>query len=357
MKALPRTLSIIIAISSLLTLCGCSFIIQPVYVPNRSVDQWNIVDPNDYHIQSVKHENGSNYYKWNLKPEFDEENQTVPYWSRKSYLNPATVKGQLNGKTYPVVFDTGNSISVFIEDIQINRHDLGVIFFHENNKQNSDGLAIANSLKAGPLEFENFPCSFKSHHPEYRLFGLLPIHRLQMIVMPLGIMSELSYIQYDQINKELVVSPESIFVPEDKSEWISFPFEINDRRILLKTEIEGLQVVLFLDTGADYGLELNQTIVEELFEKRPDFKKARKQKTILHTYYEGIEEKVEKFNATNLHIADYNFDNVNICYGKNSDSKKHFPYKGTDGTIGIELFQKTVMVLDFENRLMWVKKR
>lgn len=356
MRKTSRTI-IAVTILSLLTLTGCSILIQPALVPNKHVDQWCVIDPNDYDIQTTKQENGAISYYWNIKVDFDDQKQSIPYWRWQSWLlNSATVRGQLNGRTYPVIFDTGNNLGVLIEDIQINRHDLQVFFFNSENKHDSGGLAIVKSLKVGPLEFENYPCSFLNCHAEHRLLGLVPIHRFQWIVMPTDIISCFSYLEYNQIDKELYISPEQPFTPDAVSEWISYPFEINKKRLLLKIAIEGYQAILFLDTGADYALELNQTIVERLCEKCPDFQKARQHKTYLYTPYAGGKTKAKKLTIKNLQFADSCLRKIEIIYKTESSPKTPFPHGDTDGTIGLGLFKKTIMVLDFKNNLMWVKK-
>ena len=272
------------------------------------------------------------------------------------FLNPAVVRGRLNGKTYPVIFDTGNSLGIFIEDTQINKHHLGVLFFNEKNKNASDGFAIADSLQIGPFEFNNYPCNFISRHAEFRLFGLLPISRFRWIVMPLDLMSKFDYIEYDQIDKELRISREHPFTVDDASEWITFPFEINQKRILIKTSIEGIPATLFLDTGSDSTLELYSTFIQPLFEKRADFQKAWKRSGFTYYPYASGKTKIKRFTAKNLRMADHSIRKVAILYPKEPDLQNKFPAEGTDGTIGLNLFKKTVMVLDFKNSLMWVKK-
>lgn len=343
-------------IPCLAALSGCSVLIRPALVPNRHVERWDVIDPNEYDIQVTETEDGSKSYHWNRSVNFDDHKQTLPYWGRKSYLNPAVVRGQLNGTTYAVIFDTGNNLGVLIEDIQINRHDLGVFFFNSENKSASDGLAIAASLSIGPLAVENYPCSFLKYRAEHRLFGILPIHRFQWIVMPLQVISNFRYIEFNQISKELHISPERPFVPPDASDWIAYPFEINKNRILIKTSIEGIETVLFLDTGASGELELNQSLVEQLYDKRPDFRTARKKNMKVYAPYAGGEQNAKLFTAKNLRFADSCLTEVELIYKTASSQETRFPYVDINGTIGLGLFGHTVMVLDFEKNLMWVKK-
>jgi hypothetical protein len=340
----------------LAALSGCSVLIRPALVPNRHVERWDVIDPNDYDIRVTETEDGSKTYHWNRSVTVDDQMQPIPYWDRKNYLNPAVVRGQLNGTTYVVIFDTGNNLGVLIEDIQINRHDLGVFFFNSENKNASDGLAIAASLTVGPLTFENYPCSFLKYRAEHRLLGILPIHRFQWVIMPLQVISSFRYVEYNQLSKELTISLEDPFVPQDASEWLQYPFEIDKNRILITTFIEDIQAVLFLDTGASGELELSQTLVEQLYEKRPDLRTARKKNVSVYTPYADGVIKGKRFTAKNLRFAESCLTDVELIYKTAYSRKTHFPYDDTNGTIGLGLFGQTAMVLDFETNRMWVKK-
>jgi hypothetical protein len=91
-------------------------------------------------------------------------------------------------------------------------------------------------------------------------------------------MSSFSWIRYDPVQKELSVSNQP-FTPEDKSQWITFPFEITEKQIRVPVAIEGIHTRLFLDTGGGGQLSLDRETISGLFEKRPDLQKIRKKKT------------------------------------------------------------------------------
>lgn len=354
---MKTAVSRILIIAAAICFSGCSILFQPALVANKHVDRWPVIDPNDYNIHVTKQADGSKEYGFTFEAGFDDEKQILPYWRGiSSFPNPAVVRGELNGKAYDVIFDTGNNLGVFIEDVQINEHHLGVLFFNEENNAAGGGLAIVDSLKAGPLTFENYPCNFLSQHAEFRLLGILPVYRYRWIAMPIQLISKFSYIEYNQIDRELCISREAPFAVEDTSAWITVPFEIDERRILVRSSIEGIPMTLFLDTGSDSELELAGAAVEPLFEKRTDFAKARKRTGATYAPYAGGMAKVRKFTAKNLRWADHDVRNVEIFYRKKFSPQDQFPSEGTDGTIGLGLFRKTVMVLDFQNNLMWVKK-
>ena len=352
MKTSSKVLTITICLCLLIP-AGCA----PVLVPNQNTARWQTFDPNDYGITVVTGEDGSKRYHWSLDAEFDESNNSIPYWGTETaFLGVPTVQGQLNGKNYPVVFDTGNSMGLMIEDIHINRHHLPVWFMDSEDKKNSSGFAIAESLTVGPLQLNDYPCSFLKHRTEFRLLGALPVGRFRWVVMPMDMIGQFSYLRYDQIQKELSFSKNRIFLPADRSEWITFPLQIETKRILLKTSIEDIEVTLFLDTGAGYQLKLDAAIIEQLYEQRPDLKKEWVQNTQLYSPYAGGLSKARKFTAANLKLGNSILKKAELFYKETPDPNKSYPYKGTNGTIGIGLFDKTAMVLDFKRNLMWVKK-
>lgn len=324
-------------------LTGCGSWVQPVLVPNKDVDRWVTFDPNDYDIQFT-----GKKYQWQRTADFKEDNQPIPYWKSKKSLNPATVRGELNGTTYPFIFDTGNNLGLMIEDSQINRHRLPVYFFDESDRQSSAGLAMVETLRTGPLTFKKIPCNFLRHHAEHRLFGVMPIHRYEWVVFPLSVIRSFRYVEFNQLTQALTLSAEQSFEPFDADEWIALPFEISQERILLKIPVETIDATLFLDTGAYFGLNLRGPVFETLAERRPDFQRARKKRVVNYYPYAGGEIKANIFNIKNFHLADYCLAHIELNHSEETASPDERLGKEADGIIGMGLFKNTVMVLDFE---------
>jgi hypothetical protein len=320
-------------------------------VPNKDVDRWVTFDPNDHDIQFT-----GKKYQWQRTADFKEDNQPIPYWTSKKSLNPATVRGQLNGTTYPFIFDTGNNSGLMIEDSQINRHRLPVYFFDATAKESSGGLAIVETLETGPLTFKNIPCNFLKHHAEHRLFGILPVHRYEWVVFPLSVIRSFRYVEFNQLTHALTLSPEESFEPVNAADWIALPFEISEEQILLKIPVETIDATLFLDTGAYFGLNLRGPVFETLAEQRPDFKRVRKKRVVNYFPYAGGEIKAKIFTVKNFHLADYCLDHIELNHSEDTAPLSQRPGGEADGIIGMGLFKNTVMVLDFETNQMWVKK-
>ncbi|MBW8036403.1 MAG: hypothetical protein FVQ79_12440 [Planctomycetes bacterium] len=340
---------IIITTLSLLPLSGCGMV-ELAQLPHEKVENWRTFDPNDYDIEIIRKDDGSTSYNWTRNTDFNEKDNVLPYWKHSGALfKNNVIEGQLNGKAYPVIFDTGCNPMIVISERLVTESDLPVFFFKPDNKQSSFALVIADSLKIGSLELTDYPCGLWSHKAEFRIFGL-PIHKPELILIPLNMMRQFNYFKFDNLNKEVAFSKASSFAAADKSEWLSLPFRIEGLYLLLDVSIEGMETTLRLDTGAQYQLKLDESIVQELFKKRPDFAKAWKKNTYLYRPYAGGKITGKKFTAKSIHFSNQKLDRVELIYADiNQD-------KGYQGIIGYELFEKTVMVLDFKKNLMWVKK-
>lgn len=350
MKVSKIILTISVAVI-LLAFSGCGML-DMAQVPHKDVENWRTFDPNDYDIKIVRKENGTISYEWSLGAHLGEEVNILPYWKHsKAFLNDNYVEGQLNGNTYPVIFDTGCNPVLVISEQLVTENDLPVFFVMPEDKNNSSALAIADSLKIGSFELKEYPCVLWRSRAEFRLFGV-PIHKPEMILVSLNIMRQFSYFKFDGIQDELSFSKQSSFEPEIAAEWLSLPFRFEGLHLLLDISIEGIETTLMLDTGAGYQLELSESFVQELLKKRHDFKKTWKKTTHYYGPYADGKVKQKKFTAKQLQFANQTLNRVEIVYGDHPFQQG----KPFEGTIGSELFENTIMVLDFENNMMWIKK-
>lgn len=334
-------------------LAGCREMVNVSRAPNKHVETWQEFDPNDYDIH-IERNDETIIYGW--KRDYicrdcpEKFTLVLPYLKKHWFWNKVpAVCGQLNGTSYPVFLDTGNPLGVLITDIHINKHSLPVYFFDPDDKSTSYGLAIAD-LTLGKVQFEKYPCYFFYYHTNLSFPGFSSDWLAATINFPLDFMSSFSWIQFDQVQKELTLSTET-FAPGNESQWITFPFEITEKQIRVFVDIEGIHTQLFLDTGGGGQLSLDRQTIAQVFEKRPDFQKIRKKKTASLLIHGKVNELA--FTAKAIQFGDGILDNVIISYDQGTADPDTFPYKGS---IGIDLFKKTVVVLDFEKKQIWVKK-
>lgn len=348
MKKMTKTLIITFSLY-LLTLAGCGMV-DLAQLPHTDAENWRTFDPNDYGIRRIDKSGGTISYTWDHDAEFGETECVLPYWQPAGrMIDMQSVKGRLNGKAYPVIFDTGCNPVIILSKKIVSENDLPVYSLNPDDIQNSTALVIADSLEIGSFKLTDYPCVLWRHRAEFRFLGL-PIHKPELIAIPLDMMSRFNYFKFDNLNKELSFSKVFAFLPDDASGWISIPFRIEGLFLLLEVPIENRNTTLRLDTGAGYELQLDESVVKELFNVRPDFQKARKRTTYLYGPYEDGKTAEKTFTAKNLHFGDRTMNRVRLIYSERIDDE------GYEGTIGYEFFDDTVMVLDFEKRLLWIKK-
>ena len=341
----------VLATFAALLFSGCGFFFEPVLVPNKNMQKAVVFDPNDYeHITITPDQNGEPNLRHNTSG-LCENLVSVPFcYSEYTFLGWPSVKGQINGKSYPFIFDTGCNPYIIIEDRHVHENQMPVYFFEPDNKNSSFGYAIANQLSVGSLEYEDFPCFFWKHHAQINFLGL-PLTRTRDVMMPLRLMKKFKYFAFDRVDNQLRFSPLNSFETNNQSEWITFPFHIQSGKLLLTISIEGVKVTWFLDTGSTCQLKLDGPVLQQLYAKRPDLKATHKTNSESFLPYSGGKKQGQQFTAKNLDFGDGFLKTVNIRYEADSENNELY-----QGTIGFGLFEKTVMVLDFEKSIMWVKK-
>jgi hypothetical protein len=346
-------LILLVLISILVCMTGCDAY-SILHTPHRNAEEWTTFDPNVYDIQVKKQPDGSKSYGWNLTLVY-EDTVVVPFWKSKSVLGVPVVGGQINGTTYPVIFDTGCSPHIFISDVHINRHQLPVLFFEPEHKADSPGLAIVDHLNIGDLQLNRYPCGFMGYYTDLRFWGF-PVGLSETILMPLDLMMSFRYFEYDQIRNELSFSNTHSAPAMQESEWFTFPFEIThpaSTELIVILPIEGIPTRLYLDTGGALQLKLDRDLLERLFEKRPDLRDSPKGKATLILPHHNLQEKSLAIRAKGVRFGNATLKEVSILSPEPSDASKPLDYQGV---IGIDLFKNTILVLDFEKGVLRVKK-
>ena len=349
MKRMRKT-QIIVFLLCLSVFSGCGGIFVPEQVTNRDLNRWAVSDPNTLGLQITPTPEGGVRYNYQATFSGVPEN-VIDFWGWEYiFLEVPVVRGQINGRAYPVVFDTGNSINAaVIEDIHIRENDLPVFLFNHCDCDNT-GMALVRDFKIGPLHAKNYPCYFMKHHTKIKFLGV-PVGRSRHVNIPLMLMEEFNFFEFDQIAKQIRFTSQRSFKPDDPSKWLTFPFVIKDNRILLTASLENIETTWFLDTGDGGQLEMGETLMAHLLEKKPELKKTRKRNAWSYApYIEGMRNG-KAVNIDNLLFGGHAIGKTRVNY--DMQSYENEIYKGT---IGFSFFKKTIMVLDFEKNLMWVKK-
>lgn len=335
-----------------LILSGCGGLIEPVLVSNRNMDRVRMFDPNQYSITFGAREDGRRFFIYEGEGTCGDM-VTVPLeYFEYAFVGLPTVRGELNGRAYPFLFDTGCNPYVIVEDRHVYENGMPACFPDPGDRNNVPAIVIADRLKVGSLVFENHPCFLWKHHAQYRFLGL-PAARGRDVMIPLNIMKALRFFEFDQIRHRLRFSPRISFEADDPAEWIAFPFDLQSGNLLLSIPIEDVEATWMLDTGANGQLNMARSLVERVLEQRGDFRSGREKDGWSFAPYAGGKREEKKFTARQVKFGDHLIRAVNASYEPDRDAFADEPY---EGVIGFGFFKKTVMVLDFERGVMWVKK-
>ncbi len=157
----------------------------------------------------------------------------------------------------------------------------------------------------------------------------------------------------DGVADEVEFSKENVFAPNDTELWTQYPIWLEEDLggnvfLLTRMPVAGQQVELQVDTGSGRGLAISQ----ELWEQFPtDVKRVHLKRTKeLYPYLGNLN--CRSGVLTEITLGEKTVYNVPVSVFPD-DSPLVEDY---GGLLGMQLFKQTVMVLDFENSLMWVKR-
>lgn len=263
------------------------------------------------------------------------------------------VEGKLgNGRKYPVVLDTGASIALFVNDIHIIENKLVIYPLKSHNVDSFGwGMCYLPELHLGQVTLANWPCFYREQHTEVQLLGL-PLAKGKAIIAGLAALRRFKYISFDSIRKEVEFSLERVFNSMRLDSWAQYSFAIEEDLggnafLFVKIPIAGEETELQLDTGSGRGLAITEELWERMCKKirHVKLKKGRD----LYPYIgwlvckQGVVPKLEVGNRIVKNAKMSVFPNDSPIVDQCS------------GLLGMQYFQNTIMVLDFERNLMWVK--
>jgi hypothetical protein len=255
-------------------------------------------------------------------------------------------------RKYPVILDTGASVGLFVNDIHIMENKLTICpFEHRGVDSVGWGMCRVPELNIGQLTLLNWPCHYREQHTELQLLGIR-FEKGKAIIAGLATLRKFKYIAFDSVNEEVELSLKEVFEPEQPGLWAKYSFSIEEDLggsvfLFVKIPIAGRQVELQLDTGSGRGLAITRELWEQMPEKVRCIKLTRARD--LYPYIGQL--LCKRGVATELEVGGRTVRNAQISV---------FPDDSPivdqcSGMLGMQYFQDTVMVLDFERDLMWVK--
>jgi hypothetical protein len=322
-----------------------------------------LINPNDgpYSIEVTLRDDGRRDYSWEINSRIEQtEPCQIKYHKLYSTNRFMVVEGRIGngGKTYPVVLDTGASQAIFVKDTHVLDNKLPIYPMQTGKgglNGHNLGLCHLPELQIGNAALVDWPCLYLERHAKPELFGLSIAQdniKDDSIIVGLPALQEFKYVLFDNVRKEAEFSYNEPFEPAESAQWEQYPFSIKEDshgNVFLFVEIllDGEKTELQLDTGSGRGLAVRQQLWEKMCGKIRNVK--LKNSRDLYPYVgllpckRGIIRKLEmgKRVVTNAEISVFPNDSPLV--------------ENCQGLLGMQHFQNTIMVLDFEKKLMRVK--
>ena len=254
-----------------------------------------------------------------------------------------------NGKSYPVVIDSGFTKYLSVTDTVV--LDAGLkIYRIDGLGKKVGGLCHLEQLKIGTLTIVHPACEYWLAHYERRVLGHTTWEE-KKIYLGLGLMKEFSYILIDNVTREVEFAANNSFNPQDSNQWHQYPMTIEhdekqNARLIVDIPLVGQPRRIKLDTGAAPGLILTESIWAKV---SAGLHLRHQEKDRLATPLSGW------LPSKKITVEQLTLGNIPI-----NDARIHViaddtPYGQDNFTLGMDFFRETVIVLDFERNLLWVR--
>jgi len=318
--------------------------------PAKELQYARRLDLNDGPVKIAKSEEDPNTITTNWDWDKTRINLTEP--SRVKYqtfyfnfLDLIVVPGMLpNGKTYSIWLDTGYPGYALTNGLTILENDLAIYPLGKDPGTSAHtGICYLPSFQIGQVTIINPPCYYLQLQWEVRLLGL-PIWQQKGVIVGLGLLKDFRYIVFNNIKKEVEFVPTGPFEPDEPEHWDSYPFEIENGQLMVDIPVDGQDLTLMFDTCGRYGMVVNR----DMWEKLPASVRTTESKEI--KFFSGF---LGQLPCRRARIKKLKIANLTIKKSEILILPEDSPYKAN--YIGMKYFRDTVVVLDFERNLMWVK--
>ncbi len=337
------TISVII-----LLLAGCS--VEQVKPLNQSAELRHLprLDPNALEIRIAKSRNDFNELL--IHSPHTEVSLSEP--SRVSYKRfffdfdgaKIIVAGKMpNGKNYDIWLDTGCAEPLVINTPILLENDLPVYpLFTDPCTGISSGLSYVSSLVIGDVAVRNIPCVYLQMHLRHRI---IPLIQQKLMLVGVPVISKFDYVLFDNIKKQVEFSSSGPFKPLDASFWTSYPMSVKEGRLMVELPIQNQTLIFYFDTCARNAMWLQDKTWKKL---APHLGPATFKKGVLTSVYPR-RVPCRKAGIKTLGVANVSIKDAEILILDGHNAV--FP----SDTIGMVFFKHTIVVLDFDRGLMWIK--
>jgi hypothetical protein len=355
---------LLIALLALLlgTVAGCHYMPASTGSLSNRPDI-RLINPKDgpYSIEVTLRNDGRRDYSWEINSRIEQIAPCrVKYHKLYSASHFMVVEGRIgdSGKSYPVVLDTGASQSIFIKDTHVLENNLAIYPMQTGKSGlNGFGLGLCHipELQIGNASLVDWPCFYLEWHAKPESFGLSIAHdnmKDDCIIVGLQALRAFKYIMFDNIKKEVEFSYNESFKSGEENLWDKYPLSIKEDAhgnafLFVGIPIAGEKTELQLDTGNGRGLAVREELWDKIRGKiQPVNLRNGKD---LYPYIGELS--CQRGVIPALEIGNRAVRNAEISVFTN-DSQL---LGNCQGLLGMQYFEDMVMVLDFENKLMWIK--
>jgi hypothetical protein len=314
----------------------------------ESVPGVRLLDPNAGLFEIISREPGRIDVKWSDTRVRVKGDGRVKM--RENSRNVQVLGTLSNGKSYPVVIDTG--FSKFLAAIDTVVVDAGLAIYPVADLDHPlvGGLCELPRLKIGDVAIEQSPCVYWLAHYERRVLCLTTWKEMK-INLGFGLLKEFSYIRIDNVDREVEFAAKKSFIPRDESQWEHHPMVIEhdekgDSKLMVDILVADHVRHIAFDTGATFGLTLTEKIWTQV---SPGLQLVREEKNRLATPLSGW------LPCRKITVEMLRLGNTPIRSAQINVTTDNNPMGEEDFTLGMGFFQETEIVLDFKNELLWIR--
>jgi hypothetical protein len=247
-----------------------------------------------------------------------------------------------------VVIDSGHPKGLGVTDTVVTDSRLEI--YPMKFSWNIGGLCHAARIEIGEMTMTNPLCHYMLGHYEKKLLGRT-IWKEEKILFGLELMRKFAYILIDDVASEIEFCAKGSFQADSNQSWSQYSMSIerdeqNQQRLMVEIPIAGQPRRVELDTGAASGLILTENIWPKI---APGLQVRRQEKDRLGTPLAGW------LPCKKITVDQLTIGNISISDARIHVTAKDYLFGQDDFTLGMGFFIDTVIVLDFERGLMWIK--
>ena len=247
------------------------------------------------------------------------------------------VRGRLpNGRTYPVMLDTGCLPYPLVVTLDIALQN------HMPVRLQPPELCYVKRLNIGGTTVEGFLASVFPYQWQVRFLGI-PLYRVRGFVIGLPVLRHFQYILLDNAHGEVELSTDVPFRPDDPEAWVKYPLLLEEDQLMVDLPVAGKRMRLMLDTAGGATLKVSQSDWAELRQRVQVTGSSQKEYPSWRYMVSALE-----FRVAELQIGERVVRNARVLVPEKADQVS---------LVGMGSFEDRTVVLDFGRRYLWVERK